>query len=105
MRCLTACVVFAAFFTAVAARAQAGAALRENLELGAAFEQEKEVLLATFRAETTSFPLGSAAGGFTWMFDPSLGVATRRSTSFGPMFAERPLTNGRGKVNVGIAYQ
>ena len=101
-------LVFAALLVSVDARAQtvgAGEALTDNLNLGAGFPDQIEVLLATFRAETTSFPLGSAAGGFTWMFDPSLGVSTRRSNSFGPVFAERPLTNGRGKLNIGVAYQ
>ena len=56
-------------------------------------------------AQATSFPIGSSSGGFTWTFDPDLGVQTRRTNSFGPMFAERPLTNGRKKLNVSLAYQ
>jgi hypothetical protein len=63
------------------------------------------VLLNTFAAEVTTFPLGSSSGGFAWSFDPALGVQTRRSNSFGPMFAQRPLTNGRGKLTVAVAFQ
>ena len=63
------------------------------------------VLLNTFAAEITTFPLGSSSSGFTWSFDPSLGVQTRRSNSFGSVFAERPLTNGKKKLNVAVAYQ
>lgn len=61
--------------------------------------------LNTFNAEIATFPLGSSSGGFSWTFDPALGVPTRRSNSFGPMFAERPLTNGRQKLNIAFAYQ
>ena len=63
------------------------------------------ILLDTFATEVTTFPLGSSSSGFTWSFDPTLGVQTRRSNSFGPMFAERPLTNGRQKLNVAFAWQ
>ncbi len=60
---------------------------------------------AIIPSETATFPIGSSSGGFTWSFDPSLGVQTRRSNSFGPMFAERPFTNGRRKLNVAVAFQ
>jgi hypothetical protein len=53
----------------------------------------------------STYPIGTPAGGFTYVFDPALGTLTRTSESFGPTFAERALTNGRGKVNVGLAYQ
>ena len=53
----------------------------------------------------STFPLGSPSGGFTYTFDPSLGTLARSSESFGPSFAERALTMGRGKVSVGFGYQ
>lgn len=56
-------------------------------------------------SEAATFPLASSSGGFTWTFDPKLGVQTRRSQSFGPMFAERPFTNGKQRFNVGVAFQ
>jgi hypothetical protein len=83
----------------------AGQALRDIFIGGAFFEDQTEAIINLFQTQTTTFPLGSSAGGFTWTFDPQLGVATRRSQSFGPLFAERPLTNGRGKVNVSLVYQ
>jgi len=55
--------------------------------------------------QLSSFPLGSPSGGFTWNLDTSLGTSTRASNSFGPIFAERPLTIGRKKLNVGANYQ
>jgi hypothetical protein len=55
--------------------------------------------------QLSSFPLGSASGGFTWTFDAASAVFTRGSNSFGPVFAERPLTIGRRRLNVGTNYQ
>jgi hypothetical protein len=55
--------------------------------------------------QLSSFPLGSASGGFTWTFDPASAALTRSSNSFGPIFAERPLTIGRRRLNVGTNYQ
>src|SRR5687768_5184623 len=53
----------------------------------------------------STYPTGTPAGGFTYIFDPALGTLTRSSDSFGPSFAERALTTGRGKVDVGFGYQ
>jgi hypothetical protein len=55
--------------------------------------------------QLSSFPLASASGGFTWTFDTASGLATRASNSFGPIFAERPLTIGRRRLNVGANVQ
>jgi hypothetical protein len=53
----------------------------------------------------STFPLGSSSGGITYVFDESVGTFRRGSGSFGPMFAERALTIGRRKLNVGFNYQ
>lgn len=74
-------------------------------ETGRLREGDKEVLLGLFQAQATTFPIGSSAGGFTWSFDPVLGLPTRRSKSFGPMFAERPLTTGRHRLSVSVGFQ
>ena len=55
--------------------------------------------------QLASLPLGSSAGGFTYSFDPGLGTFRRTSRSFGPAFAERALTIGRGRVSVGFNFQ
>jgi hypothetical protein len=52
-----------------------------------------------------TFPLGSSTGGLTYVFDESLGTLRRGSSSFGPLFAERALTIGRGKFSAGFNYQ
>jgi len=55
--------------------------------------------------QLSSFPLASASGGFTWTIDTVSGAATRSSNSFGPIFAERPPTIGRKRLNVGSNFQ
>ena len=72
---------------------------------GALTVSSKETLYGLLLGETTTFPIGSSAGGFTWVFDSNLRVPIRRSPSFGPMFAERPFTTGRRKLNVGAVFQ
>ena len=53
--------------------------------------------------QLSSFPLASSAGGFTYQFDPAVGF-TRASESFGPIYADRSDTIGRGKFNLGLNY-
>lgn len=71
----------------------------ENQELAPyLFNQQIVTQLATF-------PIGSPSGGFAFTYDTSLGVFQRATDTFGPSFAERALTNGRGKLTVGANYQ
>jgi hypothetical protein len=55
-------------------------------------------------SQIATFPLGSSSGGFAYTFDPELGVFSRSTESFGPLFAERALTIGRGKLGFGATY-
>lgn len=106
-------LVIGALLAASGARAQtAGDALRGALfgvdpysSTGALNENSTETLYGLLLGETATFPIGTSAGGFTWVFDSNLRVPIRRSPSFGPMFAERPFTTGRGKLNVGAVFQ
>ena len=66
----------------------------------APFELHKGIV-----TQLSTFPLGTSSGGFTYTLDPATGAITPGSTSFGPSFAERPLTIGRGKFNAGLQYQ
>ena len=52
-----------------------------------------------------SVPLPSPASGFTYRFDPSLGVFQRTTTSFGPILADRSETIGAGRLAMGFAFQ
>ena len=54
---------------------------------------------------STSFPLGSSSGGFTYRYDAALGSFTRSTETFGPAFAERAATVGKQKLSVGVNYQ
>jgi hypothetical protein len=56
-------------------------------------------------SQLTALPLPSAASGFTYTFDPALGVYNRSAESFGPILAERAETLGKGKFYAGFAYQ
>ena len=62
------------------------------------FNQQLMVQLGTF-------PLGSPSGGFSYMFDSSTGTFQRATETFGPAFAERALTIGKGRVSVGMNFQ
>jgi Putative MetA-pathway of phenol degradation len=59
---------------------------------------------AALANQLSSFPIASSAGGFTYRFDPALGIFTRSADSFGPIYAERADTIGKGKFNLGINY-
>ena len=55
--------------------------------------------------ELATAPLGSATGGFSVIFDPATGAFARGAETFGPAFAQRALTTGRGKASFGATYQ
>ena len=75
-----------------------GDAADPAVEIVAGFNQ----LLTT---QLASLPLGSSAGGLTYAFDPALGTFVRSSRSFGPSFAERASTIGKGRLSAGFNYQ
>ena len=52
-----------------------------------------------------SVPLPSPTAGFTYQFDPSLGVFQRTTRSFGPILADRAETIGARRVSIGFAFQ
>ena len=53
---------------------------------------------------STFVPLGSSSGGFTYGFDATLGTFRRTTQTFGPAFAERAATNGKGRFSVGMNF-
>ena len=55
--------------------------------------------------QVNTFPIGSSSGGFVFTFDPATGLFKPASQSFGSTFAERALTNGRGRWGFGLNYQ
>jgi hypothetical protein len=56
-------------------------------------------------AQLATFPTGTPSGGFSFTFDPATGAFQRATNSFGPSFADRALTNGRGKFTIGANFQ
>jgi len=55
--------------------------------------------------QLSTFPIGSSSGGFSYAFDPNLGTVRRSTSSFGPLFAERAATLGKGRFSAGLNYQ
>lgn len=64
-----------------------------------------QALLSVVQRQATTFPMGSSLGGFTYTFDPQMGLPVRRTQSFGPMFADRPQSSGLHKFSVALAAQ
>lgn len=52
-----------------------------------------------------SFPLGSSSGGFSFTTNSMTGEVSPASETFGPAFAERAITLGKGQTNVGFAFR
>lgn len=73
--------------------------------LGALHLGGPEVVLQVLKHQITTLPLGTSSGGYTWEFDPALGIVVRKSQSFGAIFSERPLTIGRHKLSIGVTTQ
>ena len=56
-------------------------------------------------AQLATFPIGSPTGGFAFSFDAATGTFQRATDTFGPAFADRALTNGRGRLTFGTNFQ
>jgi hypothetical protein len=76
------------------------------------FTRDTEAALTTgqtigqmLQLELGAVPLASSASGFTYRFNPSLGVPERTSDSFGPFFVNRSLTLGDRQVAISVAYR
>lgn len=69
------------------------------------FESEFSQFGTALTSQIVSLPLPPPASGFTYQFDPGLGVFTRTTTSFGPILSERFETIGARRVSLGFAYQ
>ena len=75
------------------------------LDLGVfnVFQQTRDALFSGLANNIGTLP-NPTGGGFTYTFDPSLGVFTRSSESFGPVFANRAETTGRGKFTLNTSF-
>ena len=61
-----------------------------------------ETLAQAIGIEVATAPFGSSSGGFTYTFDRNERGWRRTSPTFGPSFAERALTIGKGKLSTGF---
>lgn len=59
---------------------------------------------ATSQAITQDVPVASVAPAFSYHYNPTLSIFERSAGMFGPLFAERGLTLGKGKFNFNIGY-
>jgi hypothetical protein len=69
------------------------------------FESEFSQFGTALTGQIVSLPLPPPASGFTFRFDPGLGVFTRASNNFGPIMSERHETLGGHRVSIGFAHQ
>jgi len=60
---------------------------------------------AALARQISALPIPAPSSGFTYTMDPSLGVFTRSTQSFGPIMVERAETVGKGKWAAGFAVQ
>lgn len=70
-----------------------------------AANETRDLFTRFLTLELATLPVSPSAGGFTYRLDPALGTVVRSSDSFGPFFAERSLTAGRGQVALGVGYR
>ena len=64
-----------------------------------------DVLRNLIAAQTQSPPMSSSSSAMVFVFDTQSGMPRRASNSFGPLFAERALTNGKGVLNIAANFQ
>ena len=69
------------------------------------FESEFSQFGTALTSQIVSLPLPPPASGFTYQFDPALGVFQRTTSTFGPILSERAETIGTRRVAVGFSVQ
>jgi hypothetical protein len=62
----------------------------------------RDTMTRLLLVELATLPISSSSGGFSYRLNPDLGTLERTSDSFGPFFAERSLTAGRGQASFGV---
>ncbi len=67
-------------------------------------EATGQALSQAIALELATAPFGSSSGGFTFTFEPDTRAWQRTAGTFGPAFAERALTIGRGRFSAGFNF-
>jgi hypothetical protein len=73
--------------------------------IGSAQTTLNQTLGSAIATQLAILPIISPASGFTYKYDSGTGAFQRSTTTFGPIYTERPETIGRGKVYFGVSYQ
>jgi Putative MetA-pathway of phenol degradation len=73
--------------------------------IGPAQTTLNQTLSSAIATQLAILPIISPSSGFTYKYDSSSGAFVRTTTSFGPIYAERAETVGRGKFSAGVSYQ
>ncbi len=73
--------------------------------VGESLSRSARQLNVELGAQLLSFPLGSSSGGFSFTTNSMTGEVSMGSETFGPAFAERAITLGRGQTNIGLAFR
>ena len=73
--------------------------------IGSAQTTLNQTLSSAIATQLAILPIISPSSGFTYKYDSAAGAFVRTTTSFGPIYAERAETIGRGKFSFGASYQ
>jgi hypothetical protein len=76
-----------------------------SAHFNSSFRTEFNQFNVALASQLTSLPVPSPASAFTYTFDPSLGLFTRSTRSFGPILSDRAETAGKNKLSAGVSYQ
>jgi hypothetical protein len=76
-----------------------------SAHFNSAFQSEFTQFNIALASQLAAIPLPSPASGFTYTFDPALGVFQRSTQSFGPILTERAETIGKRKLTFGMTFQ
>ena len=69
------------------------------------FESEFSQFGVALTSQLVSLPQPTPAAGFTYEFDPALGIFNRTTNNFGPIMSERAETIGARRLSAGFATQ
>jgi hypothetical protein len=73
--------------------------------IGGAQTAVNQTVGSAIATQLAVLPIISPSSGFTYKYDRETGAFVRTTTSFGPIYAERAETVGRGKFMFGSSYQ
>ena len=76
-----------------------------SAHFNSAFQAEFTQFNIALASQLASVSLPSPASGYTYTFDPTLGVFKRSTQSFGPILSDRAETIGKNKFTFGFNFQ